>query len=74
MAERKSPKSVEDLDGDLDAEIADLERQMKDAQARYEVELAKAMELTDRIVEDMKRQLGEQYVELMLAEPDGRMH
>lgn len=70
MAERKSPESEEDLD----AEIADLERQLKDAQARYEVELAKVMELTDRVVEDMKRQLGEQYVELMLAECEGRVH
>jgi hypothetical protein len=70
MTERKSPESVEEID----AEIADLERQLEDAKAKYEVELAKAMELTDRVVEDMKRQLGDQYVELMLAEPEGGVH
>jgi hypothetical protein len=60
----------------LDAEIAELERLLEKAKARYEVELAKAAELTQRVVEDMKRQLGEQYVELLLSEmePGGRHH
>jgi 3-methyladenine DNA glycosylase AlkD len=49
------PRSIEEMD----EEIADLERQMKEARARLEIEEAKAMELCDRVMEDVKRQLGE---------------
>lgn len=55
MTKRKSPRSLRKIDAD----IADLERKLEDARARYEIELAKASELTDRVMEDVKRQLGE---------------
>jgi hypothetical protein len=72
MTKRRSPESIPEID----AEIADLESQLKEAKARYEIELAKVAELTERVVEDMKRQLGEHYIELMLTEmePGERRH
>ena len=44
---------------EIEKEIADLERQLKEARARCEIEDAKAMELCDRVMEDVKKQLGE---------------
>lgn len=55
MNEPDSPYSLERLD----AELEDLERQLEEARARYKIEEAKAMESCDRLMEDVKRQLGE---------------
>jgi len=55
MNKPHSPPSLENLD----AELVELERQLEEARARYQLELAKVMELCDRVMEDVKRQCGE---------------
>ena len=69
------PQSIEEMD----EEIADLERKLKDARARLEIEDAKAMELCDQVMEDVKRQLGEDselYLTMLFAglETEGGRH
>jgi 3-methyladenine DNA glycosylase AlkD len=64
---------------EMDDEVADLERQLKEARARLEIEDAKAMELCDQVMEDVKRQLGEDselYLEMLFAglETEGGCH
>jgi hypothetical protein len=64
---------------EMDEEIADLKRQLKEARARLEIEEAKAMELCDRVMEDVKRQLGEDselYLAMLFAglETEGGCH
>lgn len=75
MTKSNVPRSIEEMD----EEIADLERQMEEARARLEIEEAKAMELCDRVMEDVKRQLGEDselYLTMLFAglETQGGRH
>lgn len=66
MSKPDIPRTIEEMD----EEIADLERQLKEARARLEIEDAKAMKLCDEVMEDVKRQLGEDselYLEMLFA-------
>jgi hypothetical protein len=75
MKKPDSPRSIEELD----AQIAQLERQLEEARARCAIEDAKATELCDRVMEDVKRQLGEDselYLTMLFAglETEGGCH
>jgi hypothetical protein len=82
MTKEKPLRSVAELDkeaAELDEEIADLERHTDEVRARHEVEAAKANELCDRVMEDVKKQLGEDselYLTMLFAgmETPGRPH